>query len=176
MQIESGMLLVAHPMLADPNFMRSVVYLLEHNAGGTLGLICNRPLEMDLCEIWDDCPEELGRVRICAEGGPVERERGLLLHRLDDIPGSQEIAAGIYIGGAVDSLVDRQPEGPTVDGPRLFLGHAGWSEEQLQEEIRTGSWILRPGHPSLLLNPRPPEELWKDLIGAGPARPDPSVN
>jgi len=171
-----GMLLIASPVLADPHFMRTVVYLLDHNDEGTLGLIVNRPLEIPLKEIWDHCPDEIDDLQICAEGGPVERERGLLLHGRADVSGCNRISEGVFIGGDPYDLYQKTKDADRLHGPRLFLGHAGWGGGQLQDEIETGSWRLRPGHPDLLLNAEPPEDLWQELITCGPEMPPPSSN
>ena len=171
-----GHLLIASPALSDPSFMRSVVYLLEHNPQGSLGLIVNRPLDVSLADLWDSCPSNLGDTRIAGEGGPVERHKGLLLHGRPGLDESYTIAEGVAIGGDPGALVDEWPDGPNELGPRLFLGHAGWTPDQLAGEVATGSWIVRRGHPSLLLRNDPPEDLWQELVSAGNDRPQPSVN
>lgn len=173
---EVGCLLIASPELGDPAFMRSVIYLLEHNRSGTLGLIINRPLDVGLGELWDGCPPNLTETRIAGEGGPVERQKGLLLHGRPGLSDSFTIAPGVAIGGNPSALVDAWPDGADTLGPRLFLGHAGWAPDQLSDEIAGGSWIVRAGHPSLLLRADPPEDLWQDLTAAGQEPPEPSLN
>lgn len=174
--ITAGMLLVASPLLADPHFLRSIVFILDHDAHGTLGLILNRPLPMPLGDVWDDCPTSLSQVELCAEGGPVERGRGLLLHGFPDINGAHSFGPGLAIGGETSDLLARCPQGPGPQGPRLFLGHAGWSPQQLDEELAAGSWLMRSGNPQLLLAPDPPEDLWQELVAASGDLPDPSAN
>lgn len=171
------MLLVASPLLGDPNFMRSVVYLLEHHQHGSLGLIINRPLPLPLADLWLECPETVRDWRICAEGGPVERERGLLLHGHPGIPDAHRLADGLWIGGAPAALAEAAlAAGDPGLGPRLFLGNSGWAPGQLVDELDAGSWLLRPGHPRLLLDPEPDEELWRDLAGASGRGASPSSN
>lgn len=171
----AGCLLVASPVLADPNFMRTVVYILEHNDSGTLALIVNRPLDVPLGELWDEAPDELSERKLCAEGGPVDRHKGLLIHGYIDLPNAYRLCDGLAVGGDPDALRARADQ-DGAGGPRLFLGHAGWSPGQLEDELAVGSWIVRSGHPSLLLNPRPPEDLWQELVCSGSEIPDPSVN
>jgi putative transcriptional regulator len=171
----AGTFLVAATTLEDPNFMRSVVYLLEHNDAGSMGLIVNRPLDAPLSSIWDGVPAGLAESQVAAEGGPVERDRGLLLHGLADLPGSQRISAGLAIGGELAALAERFAAGADRSGPRLFLGHAGWGRGQLAHELEQGAWLVRPGQLDHLLV-APPAELWRRLLDGGQGMPEPSVN
>ena len=176
MRVAPGCFLVAAQTLGDPNFMRSVVFVLEHNEAGTMGLIINRPLDMPLSAIWEEAPAGLAAATVAAEGGPVERDRGLLLHGLPDLPGCQRIAAGLAIGGAVAALAARYEAGADLSGPRLFLGHSGWGPEQLAGEIEQGAWLVRPGNLDHVLV-APPADLWRRLLeGGGAGLPLPSVN
>ncbi|MFW5844610.1 MAG: YqgE/AlgH family protein [Planctomycetota bacterium] len=176
--ITAGSLLVATPMLEDPNFRHAVVYIAEHNEDGTLGFILNRPLDLPLDEVWDGCPDSLTGLRCCAQGGPVETHKGLLLHGYEQVPGAGSLCAGVWIGGdgdAIRAAASDDPEMP-CHGPRLILGHAGWSEGQLAGEIGAGAWAVRPGDARLLLNPDPPEDLWQTCLGAGDGPRTPSTN
>lgn len=176
MKPAAGSFLVASSTLGDPNFMRTVVYLLEHGEAGTMGLIVNRPLDMPLSAIWDGVPAGLSESTVAAEGGPVERDRGLLLHGLVDLPGSQRIGDGVAIGGDVAALAARFGAGADQSGPRLFLGHSGWGPGQLDHELSQGAWLVRPGCLDHLLV-APPADLWRRLAdGGGTGLPEPSVN
>jgi putative transcriptional regulator len=176
MSLEAGCLLAASAELSDPNFMRSVIYLMEHDTNGTLGFIVNRPVEIVLRDLWAECPEALGDIRIACEGGPVERNKGLLLHACPDLSGCQPMGHGIAIGGDLDALVQRFMDGADHRGPRLFLGHSGWGPGQLEKEIAEGAWIVHPGSPEILLNNQSTSSLWQDLTGEGPGLPIPSLN
>ena len=151
MKPAAGSFLVAAPTLGDAHFMRAVVYLIEHNESGSMGLIVNRPLDMPLSAIWDGVPAGLAGALVAAEGGPVERERGLLLHGLPDLPGCQRIGDGLAIGGELAALADRFVNGADRAGPRLFLGHSGWGSGQLDFELEQGAWLVRPGNLDHLL-------------------------
>ncbi len=169
-------MLVASPVLADPNFMRSVVYVLEHTASGTLGLVLNRPLDVPLGDLWDECPEALGGEQLCAEGGPVDRHKGLLLHGFTELEDTYQLAEGIAVGGDPHQLHALSEAESSHHGPRLFLGHAGWQPGQLEEEIALGSWLVREAHPVLLLHPQPPEDLWQEMVSCYGEATEPSVN
>jgi putative transcriptional regulator len=177
MNPRSGALLVASPQLHDVNFRRSVVYLLDHSKSGSLGFVVNRPLEVPLSELWNEVPAALADARIAADGGPVDRHRGLLLHSCLDLAGAQLMGEGVAVGGELDALAERYAAGSDSSGPRLFLGHSGWGPGQLEHEIEEGSWILRPGRVSLLIEAQPSDLLWKQLIeGYLGSMPDPSLN
>lgn len=177
----AGHLLIAQPDLLDPNFMRSVVYLVEHNADGVMGLVINRPLELSLGSIWEHCPQACSDWQCCASGGPVEPHKGLLLHGFTSLPGAYDLGHGVALGGDPGDLKQRLSlhqglQQPGVNGPRLFLGHCGWSRQQLADEICQGSWVVRQGHPHVLLDPSPDKDLWSTLIRAGEDLPRPHPN
>lgn len=177
MEPAAGSFLVASTLLTDPNFAQSVVFLIEHGEGGSLGVIINRPLETPLGELWGEAPPGLRPARIACQGGPVEPNRGLLLHGNGALPSAQELGQGLWVGGELAALAAAWAEGPDRHGPRLFLGHSGWAGGQLARELAEGAWIVRPGDPRLALDPAGGERLWHRLV-AGPAgglRP-PSVN
>ncbi|MBA2479647.1 MAG: YqgE/AlgH family protein [Planctomycetes bacterium] len=172
-----GILLVASPQLTDANFLHAVIYLVDHGEKGSLGFIVNRPLDVHLREIWTEVPAGLASMRAAAEGGPVERNKGLLLHGILDLPGAQPMGAGIAVGGDVDALGQRFQNGCDDSGPRLFLGHSGWMPGQLEDELREGAWIVRPGRREWLLDCAPVENLWQMMIdGRVGGLPRPSVN
>ena len=175
MKPAAGTILVASPSLSDANFMRSVVYLLEHNDAGSMGLIINRPLDMPLSSIWEDVPSGLAGACVAAEGGPVERERGLLLHGRPNLPGCQTLGSGVAIGGELAALGQSFAGGADGNGPRLFLGHSGWGPGQLNDEVVEGAWLVRPGRLDHLLV-APSGDLWRRLLDGGQVLPEPSVN
>ena len=172
----AGMLLVASIALSEPSFMRSVIYLLEHDEDGTLGFIINRPLDMALSDLWAECPSGLGQAKVAAEGGPVDRNKGLLLHGVSGLPGAQPMGHGLAVGGDIEALARRFAKGANPHGPRLFLGHSGWAPGQLANEIAEGTWVLRPGSLDLVLNSRPNGTLWQHLLDGKIGLPAPSLN
>jgi putative transcriptional regulator len=173
----AGILLVANPRLTEPNFARSVVFLLEHGEHGTLGFIINRPRIGPLSEIWEKAPSGLAGCIAAAEGGPVEPDKGLLVHASPTILGAQEMALGCAVGGDLEAIAERYRDGCDLTGPRLFLGHSGWEQGQLEHEVQQGAWILRQGVRDLLLDNAPPAGLWEMLVaGRLGGLPDPSLN
>ena len=173
----AGALLVATTALDDPHFLRSVVWLAEHGEDGTLGFIINRPLDLPLTDLWEGCPLALTDLRCAAEGGPVERNKGLLVHGMGNLLDAVPLHQGLYVGGDLEALSHRWREGADAAGPRLFLGHSGWAPGQLEREIAAGSWVVRPGSlEQVLVPPVDGDALWKALAVRRPTDLGPSLN
>lgn len=162
----SGCFLAAHPQLfGDPNFRRTIVYLTNHTTEeGARGLILNRPLQKRVGEISDaQIPSRVAEIPVF-QGGPVDQDR-LFLASLQWKESEQRLEFS-DIGGEL--LTDEEieiNEGATVRG---YLGYAGWSQGQLEEEIARQSWVLLPASKALV-NIANSDETWKALMKkAGP--------
>jgi putative transcriptional regulator len=156
--VRPGTFLVASPTLHDPNFARTVVLICEHSAQGSMGIVTNRPSEMRLPEaLAGVCPPPLPDTPLYL-GGPVQRQALLVLHRMPaPVPGSQEVAHGISIGGDMERLLaaltqmlsaGERPDAGAAGEPgqiRFYAGYAGWGAGQLAAELEMGSWIVCPG-------------------------------
>ena len=158
-QPASGDFLVAARGLADPNFARSVVLLVKHDADGSLGLIINRPTGIPLLRLF---PEESGLHRqdgILYAGGPVEAGRFLLLLRAPFRPQeSHPVFADVYLGFTRAAL--RDPRG--IPAIRVYAGYAGWAPGQLESEIARADWRLLPAEAAAVFE-ESPERLWEEL-------------
>jgi putative transcriptional regulator len=159
----SGRLLVATPILGDPNFDRTVVLLLEHSHDGSVGLVLNRPSETDVAEPlpeWDDVTTVPAVIFV---GGPVAQSAVIGLARCD--PGRHPMGWRPVGGGiAIVDLADGPPDGATpVDALRLFAGYAGWGPGQLEAEIDAGAWWVVDASPDDALSPDP-EHLWSEVL------------
>ena len=143
----TGSLLVALPTLLDPNFRRTILFLVKHDPSeGAMGVILNRPQGTrlpDLDSHSDELlPEGLGKVPVF-EGGPVEKQQLILARMIvADFSTSFE-ALGREEG---DALPPDLPEGEL----RAFVGYAGWSAGQLEREIVEKSWVVIPPTPAVL--------------------------
>lgn len=164
--------LIATPSLQDPLFGKSLTYICDHGPDGAMGLIVNRPMELNLKDILEQMAVE-GAPQLSFDtpilaGGPVHTQRGFVLHTPDDhswdssILIDQEVAltASKDIVGAI-----AQGDGPTSS--QFILGYAGWNAGQLEEEIKENSWLTVPANLDILFN-TPAEKRWgaaADLLG-----------
>lgn len=160
----TGQLLVASPTLVDPNFRRTVVLLLDHGDNGALGLVVNRPLEVEVAAVlpaWQPYTTEPGTL---FQGGPVELDSAL---GLVAVPGDSQEPTGVrrLIGslGLVD--LDTPPEEVAADlaGLRIFAGYAGWSDGQLESEIEQGAWYVVGAESRDAFTDRP-QDLWRRVL------------
>lgn len=159
-----GKLLIAAPFLSDPSFSRSVVFLCEHNAEGTIGFVLNQLTSLTL----DDLVNEAAFLNPSGifKGGPVEPETLHILHRLPGKLGGVQVSDNIYWGGSFDMLRDvLSSDSYNENDVRLFIGYAGWSPGQLEREMAEGSWLV--GDPSAtLIFDTDPHLIWKNAISA----------
>ena len=153
-----GTLLIAHPVIRDPNFRRTVVLLCEHNEDGTYGLVLNRPTPIQLNEVVEN-PAIQSPLFI---GGPVQPNTLHILHRIGSrIDGSKAIRDGICWGGDLDDIAEvLNGAHAAPQDVRFYVGYSGWGEGQLDEEIERGGWLLMTASNELIFN-HPPEDLWR---------------
>ncbi|HQR03816.1 MAG: YqgE/AlgH family protein [Proteobacteria bacterium] len=153
--------LIAMPAMADPHFSRTLTFICEHNTDGALGIIVNRPMEMNLADLFE-------RVDIALEvpdfnglpvyfGGPVQADRGFVLHRPS---GSWQ--SSMLVGGdlALTSSRDILAAMGSTGEPAEFivtLGYAGWTAGQLEWELSQNAWLTVPASPAVIFD-LPPEE------------------
>lgn len=160
----TGSLLVAMPVLKDPNFRRTILFMTHHDPEeGGIGFILNRPKGINFGDLVPDPVVDEGIP--VYEGGPVGAE-GVVVARLQWM----ETEASFQSLGEEELSRDR-PQ-PAHDELRAFTGYAGWSSGQLESEIGEGSWVVRPPVPDLLMPVSTAEEgvsRWMKLMkGLGP--------
>lgn len=153
-------LLVAVPQLADPNFERSVVFLLAHGEEGAFGLVLNRPSLLVLRDVCAELGIETLRDDLVFIGGPVEEQRGFLLHGDAAQPESEQLDEGIFLSGAPAVLSDLCGRSAPM---RLFVGYAGWGPGQLEHELREGAWLTLPVRPEYIYSVEP-DGLWERVL------------
>lgn len=157
-------LLVASPLLLDPNFLHSVVLLIEHDGNGSMGVVLNRPLPLTLERICEEShlPYSGDSEATAFRGGPVEPQRGIILVR-GGLPGPEDTVLDFtdFVSYRKDLLEDLfQQPGAAF---RLFLGYAGWGPGQLEGELEQGAWGVLPLRPEWLFA-REPGQLWAEAI------------
>jgi putative transcriptional regulator len=180
----AGRLLVATPALGDPQFSRSVVYLLEHDGGGTVGVILNRPSRTPVGQVLPDWHEAVSAVSgpaVVFGGGPVQPDGALCLAQLEgDGPGVRRVVDGI---GTVDLDGDLTTIVGLSSRLRVFAGHAGWSPGQLDAELGEGAWWVVGGNSDDLFSDEP-QAMWACVLRRQPPPlnlvstypPDPLLN
>jgi putative transcriptional regulator len=170
-----GQLLVAAPILSDPNFHRTVVLVAEHGEEGAMGIVLNRPTETSVGEAVPALSPIAGDAAPLFVGGPVSTGSVLAVAELDDPGDASEILFGSI--GFV-----QEPGVPVVRG-RVFVGYAGWGAGQLESELEEESWLVLPAEPDDLFS-EDPDALWSTVLRrqGGPYAllslmpPDPSLN
>ncbi len=161
-EAEKGKLLIAEPFLSDPYFKRSVVLLTEHNEKGSFGFILNKPIDLRLNDAIGDMPQIDAPIHL---GGPVGRESLHFLHTLGDkLNGSLEVIPGLYWGGDFDqlkTLINTQQVQP--NDIRFFVGYAGWSPNQLDEELERNDWMIVPAKLDYIMK-QDTQDLWNNIL------------
>jgi putative transcriptional regulator len=157
----AGRLLVATPLLGDPHFARTVVYLLEHDGGGTVGVVLNRPSHTPVGQVLPDWHDAVSGPAVVFGGGPVQPDGALCLGQLQ--PGSAGIREVVDGVSTVDLDGDVAVIAPNARRLRVFAGHAGWSPGQLDEELAEGAWWVLAGGPDDLFS-ADPKVMWRDVL------------
>jgi putative transcriptional regulator len=186
--VQVGDLLVAAPALVDPNFERSVVLVLDIDEDGALGVILNRPSTVPVGEILPGWSRLAQAPDVLFQGGPVATDSALgvgasTTYGLD--PNAEPVGfRRLYDDvGIVDLDTPTEIAGPMLTRLRIFAGYAGWGEEQLRDEIASGSWYVVPSTAADLFG-ADPEGLWMRVLRRQPGelawvstRPhDPTLN
>ncbi|EIJ44177.1 putative transcriptional regulator [Beggiatoa alba B18LD] len=156
--------LIAMPNLADPNFYQTVTYICNHTADGAMGIIINRPiLDVDLGDVLRHMTitvtDHSSVFLPVFEGGPVQRERGFVLHSPVGSWDSMLTVGELGITTSRDILTAIAKG----DGPKqvlIALGYAGWAAGQLEKELLSNAWLIIPADNNIIFN-TPPEKRWK---------------
>jgi putative transcriptional regulator len=160
--LEPGMLLIADPFLKDPNFMRTVVFLCEHQEEGSFGFVLNRSYDYTLNELVSGL-EDL-KIPVFY-GGPVQIDTIHFLHQYPDlIPGGYEITDGIYWGGDFETAINliRNKE-IDLHRIRFYIGYSGWGSGQLSDELKEKTWLTVQANRKIIFH-KETDEIWKDSL------------
>ena len=160
--------LIAMPGMADSTFSGTVVYCCEHSEQGALGLVINRPTDIDLKSLFERIDLKLDSETLSSLpvyfGGPVQTERGFVLHEpAGEYTSSMAVPGGLEMTTSKDVL-EAVASGK---GPKKFLltlGHAGWSAGQLEEEISKNGWLTVEANPSIVFDV-PAEQRLEAALG-----------
>lgn len=153
--------LIAMPALEDPYFSHALVYICEHNENGALGIIVNRPIDMDLAGLFEKIDiklenEALARLPVYF-GGPVQLDRGFVLHRpIGHWQSTLAVNAEVGLTSSRDVLASVAKDGLPTE-IIVSLGYSGWDAGQLEDELAQNSWLTVPAKSTILFD-LPPEE------------------
>ena len=167
--IANGSLLVAAPELTDPNFAKSVVLVLRHDNEGTIGVVLNRPTNLEPAKVFPELLDSVGGYTgRLFRGGPIAPTQLLFLVRglAAATVSGPEVLDKVFLSVGADSLADMVRLAEGTDELRGYAGHAAWVPGQLEAEIDAGGWQLLPGTPELVFDPDP-GRLWTELEGRG---------
>lgn len=152
-----GRLLIASPVIGDPRFERAVVLICSHDGEQAMGIIINRPMDglhlPDLLDQLEVAHAEAAPDEPILDGGPVDRDRGFVLHTTDAGcgPGSLVVADSIALTATreiLDCLVCESPPRRAI----MALGYAGWDAGQLEDEIAANAWLVADPDEDLLFS------------------------
>ena len=168
-----GRLLLATPPLVDPNFDRTVIFMLEHHDDGAIGVVINRPSEESLDEPLDRWIELQSTPSSVFLGGPVEENALIALAEtaapLDDNDEDEVLSPIVGRVASADLTADPALVADAVRGVRVFRGYAGWGPGQLDEEISSGAWLVLDSEPTDVFSAEP-DQLWRTVLRRQPGR------
>ena len=154
----AGQLLVASPRLVDPNFVRTVVVMLNHDGQGAMGVVINRPSELPVADYLPEWVDRLASPEVVFYGGPVEQTVAIGLRESGDAGVNSTPIPGLGMVNFDEDQADLS------DGRvRVFAGYAGWGPGQLEEEIEEESWITVPAFARDVFS-SVPEDLWAKVL------------
>jgi len=170
----SNHFLIAMPSLNDPNFEQSVSYICEHNNEGAMGVVINRPSNMTFANLCEQLNIEVNDPDVANqpifEGGPVETDRGFILHTpVGEWESTLAVSKDIGLTVSQD-IIEAIASGCATDNqpPKHFIvtfGYAGWSEDQIEDEIAENVWLNVPATMEILFH-TPIEQRWTAAAAA----------
>ena len=169
--------LIAMPGMVDDTFAGTVVYLCDHTDNGAMGLVVNRPTDVDLANVFDKIDLQLEIQPLAKKpvyfGGPVQTDRGFVLHEQSEAEHTSHYSSSLRVPGglAMTTSKDILQEVAAGHGPQRFLmtlGYAGWSAGQLEDEIARNGWLNSPAPTEELVHiifDTPDEYKYQNVLG-----------
>lgn len=156
--------LIAMPGMGDPNFHRTVTYMCQHSSEGALGIVINRPTELTLGDILQQMSIEIDNEKISKTpiyfGGPVQPERGFVIHRpKGSWDSSLKVSDSVALTTSRD-ILEAIAHGRGPDRFMVALGYAGWGQGQLEREMVQNAWLNSPAADQILFE-LPADQRWR---------------
>ena len=164
--------LIAMPGMADGTFEGTVVYLCEHTENGALGLVINKPIDIKLKNLFEKVELKLDRHELGEQpvyfGGPVQTERGFVLHE-KRAAGSVQYSSTLSIRGGLEMTTSKDVLEALADGsgpPKVLitLGYSGWEAGQLERELGRNGWLTVDADPAVIFD-TPIEQRYNRAVG-----------
>ena len=152
--------LIAMPGMADDNFAGSVVYLCEHTERGALGLVINKPIDINLRNLFEKVEINLDRQELAEQpvyyGGPVQTERGFVLHE-KQLDGTGPYNSTMSVRGGLEmttskDVLEALAEGSGPKKVLITLGYSGWQAGQLEDELGRNGWLTVNADPAVIFD------------------------
>ena len=152
----TGHFLIAMPAMADPYFAKSVTYVCEHNEQGAMGIVINRPIDMNLNDLFQQINLEVQNEHLGQEtvyfGGPVHIDRGFVLHQPVGHWQSSLVVNGDTALTTSKDILEASANGTGPEKMLVTLGYAGWAAGQLEQEIAQNAWLTVPAENTVIFD------------------------
>lgn len=169
-RLRAGTLLLANTNLFEPTFRRSVIFVVEHNDGGTLGVVLNRASDTAVYNVLPQWAKLASKPKTMFVGGPVKRDAALCLGTLKAGVSPEGVRGLRHVAGRIVMVdLDAEPDDiePLLEGLRIFAGYSGWTIGQLEGEVERDDWIVLSALASdVLADSR--EDLWAKVLRRQP--------
>ncbi len=144
----TGQILIAMPAMEDPYFSKSVILVCNHDQDGAMGMILNHPLQLNVGDLFDqldmECHVPQQQERQVHFGGPVQVERGFVLHTpATEFNTTLDLSEGLAMTSSKD-ILEAAARDEAPQDMFIALGYTGWSAGQLEEEIQANTWLTLP--------------------------------
>lgn len=160
-------LLIAMPTLKDPGFEKTVTYICAHNEEGAMGIVINKPLDIELGDIFaqmeirvDDLQTRKQKIY---HGGPVYTNRGFILHHANQEWESSVVVSDDICVTTSKDILEAIATGAGPDESLIALGYAGWAGGQLEREILENAWLNGPSNRDIIFN-TPFDKCWEVAV------------
>jgi putative transcriptional regulator len=164
----AGQVLIASPVLRDPNFLRTIIYLCAHDEHGALGVVLNRPNPVALDEVLPRWSPAAAQPASLFAGGPVDLDSAI---GLGWVTTDSPKVAGLSLVETPIAMIDLNEDPAAVmqqlGALRIYLGYAGWGAGQLESEISEKAWHVTDARPAEVFSTAP-HNLWRDVVRRQP--------
>ena len=162
--LAAGKVLVASRNLGDPHFAKTVILLVHYDAQGVLGLVLNHRTDVPLSRVLDSLKAAKDRSDPVYLGGPLEASAVFALCQSPAKPeGAEHIFGGVYLINSKPLFEQTMSAQPKPDVFHVYMGYAGWTQDQLRQEVELGAWFIFPAEAGTVFN-ADPDALWPEMI------------